>query len=63
MKRVLLKISGEFLQGNGRAIHMPKVMSVAKEIKVLLDRKLKVAVVAGAGNIMRAVGYGQTFIE
>lgn len=53
MKKVLLKISGEFFQGNGQAIHMPKVMSVAKEIKVLLDKKLKVAVVVGAGNIMR----------
>ncbi len=53
MNRILLKISGEFFQKGGDAINISKVLQVAKEIKVLTAKKKKVAVVVGAGNIMR----------
>lgn len=53
MKKVLIKISGEFFQNKNQPIVFNQVMKVALEIKGLVERKVKVAVVVGAGNILR----------
>jgi uridylate kinase len=55
-KRVLLKLSGEALQGDlGFGID-PKILeTLAKEIKDVLTLKVEVAIVIGGGNIFRGV--------
>ena len=51
-KRILLKISGEALQGNQEyGINLNTVRSIAKEIKEIHRLGLDVAVVVGGGNI------------
>ena len=54
-KRVLLKLSGEALSGNGEADHFdPKVLdSLAEEIKQILDLGVELAIVVGGGNFIR----------
>lgn len=55
-KRVLLKLSGEALQGDlGFGID-PKILeTLAKEIKEILTLEVEVAIVIGGGNIFRGV--------
>src|SRR5260370_20569844 len=55
-KRVLLKISGEALQGNlGFGID-PKILNtLAKEIKEVHGLGVELAIVIGGGNIFRGV--------
>jgi uridylate kinase len=53
-KRVVLKISGEALQGGLAYGIDPKVtFSIAKEIKEVRDVGVEIAVVVGGGNIVR----------
>lgn len=53
-KRILLKISGEILAGkNGEMFDHALMERLAREIKQLIDQKLEVMVVVGAGNIVR----------
>ena len=53
-KRVLLKFSGETLQGDkGFGFDMPAHQNVAETIKKLVNLGIEVAVVIGAGNIFR----------
>lgn len=55
-KRVLLKLSGEFLAGNeGYGIDVDILRRVAKEIKEVRDQGVQIAVVLGGGNIFRGV--------
>lgn len=55
-KRVLLKLSGEALMGEGGYGIDPKVVDhLAKEIKVIHDDGIEVGVVVGGGNIFRGV--------
>lgn len=54
--RVLLKLSGEALMGEGQYGVDPKVVDhLAEEIKVIHDAGIQVAIVVGGGNIFRGV--------
>lgn len=53
-KRVLLKLSGEALQGErGYGIESQTVLSIAQEIKEVRDLGVEIALVIGGGNIYR----------
>ncbi|MCI5164961.1 MAG: UMP kinase [Candidatus Electrothrix sp. GM3_4] len=55
-RRILLKISGEALMGDGAYGISPDMISyVALEIKKIQDQGAQVALVIGAGNIFRGV--------
>jgi uridylate kinase len=55
-KRVLLKLSGESLEGNsGSSIDAKRLAHYAAEVKALTDNKIQVAIVIGGGNIFRGV--------
>ena len=55
-KRVLLKLSGESLMGDGEyGIDPFSVSSVSSELKDVLELGIEVAVVIGGGNIFRGV--------
>lgn len=55
-KRVVLKISGEALQGRlGYGIDYDCLASIAKQIKEVKDLGVEVAVVIGGGNIFRGM--------
>ncbi len=54
--RVLLKLSGEALQGNlGYGIDNKTLEGIAKEIAEVVKLKVQVSIVIGAGNIYRGV--------
>ena len=53
-KRVLLKLSGDFMSGDsGFGIDPPTVGSVADQIKTVAGGETEIAIVIGAGNIWR----------
>jgi uridylate kinase len=53
-RRVLLKLSGEFLAGeSGYGIDPGVVEGIAAQIKPVLDLNVQIAIVIGAGNIWR----------
>jgi len=53
-KRIVLKLSGEALQGKGHhGIDSQILFSIAKQIKGLRDLNVDVAIVLGGGNIFR----------
>ena len=55
-KRVLLKISGEALQGKFKFGIDPEVAdSIAAQIKKIHDDEVEIAIVIGGGNIFRGV--------
>ena len=55
-KRILLKLSGEALTGEGKYGIDPEVLSVyANEIKQVVELGVQVALVIGGGNIFRGV--------
>lgn len=55
-KRILLKLSGEALMGDGSfGISPDMIIHVAREIKTVHERGVQVALVIGAGNIFRGV--------
>jgi uridylate kinase len=59
-KRVLLKLSGEALQGNVGYGVDPHILSYyGQEIKSVVDVGVQVAVVIGGGNIWRGEGEGK----
>lgn len=49
-KRVLLKLSGEFLTRNGFGIEPEATQALAREIKAAYDTGVQLAIVIGAGN-------------
>lgn len=56
-RRILLKLSGEALMGDGEFGIAPEVMKrLAGEINDLVESGVEVAVVVGGGNIFRGVG-------
>ena len=55
-KRVLLKLSGETLSGNGKSICSESIQKVVDEIKSVLSKKVELSIVVGAGNIWRGAG-------
>lgn len=60
-QRVLIKLSGEALQGDdGTAIDIDKTDYIAEKLKQIYDLGIQVAVVIGAGNIWRGnMGIGR----
>lgn len=53
-QRILVKLSGEALSGNGDSvIDNEALLSTAKEIKKIADMGVEVSIVIGAGNICR----------
>ncbi|HBT63963.1 MAG TPA: UMP kinase [Ruminococcaceae bacterium] len=59
-KRVLLKLSGEALAGNGRfGLDFDTVLKICKEIKVCADSGVEIAIVVGGGNFWRGRSSGQ----
>lgn len=55
-KRILLKLSGESLMGNGEYGIDPKMLSkYANDISSIVDKNVEVAVVIGGGNIYRGI--------
>lgn len=54
-KRVLLKLSGEALQGEGQGISPAIVDQLANEIREVRDAGVQIALVIGGGNIFRGV--------
>lgn len=55
-KRIMLKLSGEALQGkDGYGIDPKTASSIAKQIKEVHDLGVEVAVVIGGGNIFRGI--------
>jgi uridylate kinase len=53
-KRIVLKLSGEALQGKKpHGIDQPVLVSLSRQIKEIRDLKVDVAVVLGGGNIFR----------
>ncbi len=53
-KRIVLKLSGEALQGRkSHGIDQTVLVSISRQIKEIRDLKVDVAVVLGAGNIFR----------
>src|SRR5678816_4431261 len=55
-RRILLKLSGEALMGDGRyGIHPPTLVRIAHEIGEVVKAGVQIAVVIGGGNIFRGV--------
>ena len=55
-KRILLKLSGEALMGEGKyGIHPPTLVRIAGEVRELVQAGVQVAMVIGGGNIFRGV--------
>lgn len=60
-KRILLKLSGEALMGDGDYGIDPKIIArLASEIKEISDSGVQVAIVIGGGNIFRGAGLAQS---
>jgi len=57
-KRVLLKLSGEFLTSNGFGIEPEATQALAREIKAAYDTGVQLAIVIGAGNLWRGARQG-----
>lgn len=63
-KRVLLKLSGEALQGSQESGIDPAIIGrVAEEIKQIIDLGVEVGVVIGAGNIFRGAGLAEAGMD
>jgi uridylate kinase len=63
-KRILLKLSGESLMGEGNYGIDPKVIGqYAQDIRQIADLGVQVAIVIGGGNIYRGMNEAETGIE
>lgn len=63
-KRILLKLSGEALQGDdGFGIQADKLAQVSAEIARITQLGVQVAMVVGAGNFMRGAGFCQSELD
>ena len=55
-KRILLKLSGEALMGDGKYGISPKTLTaIAQDVKDCVDLGIEVALTIGGGNIFRGV--------
>ncbi len=52
-KRILLKLSGEALQGKDGILNFEFISSIADVLKKCLDKNIEVGIIVGAGNIWR----------
>ena len=63
-KRVLLKLSGEALMGEGQFGIDPRVIDrIASEVKELIDAGVEVGMVIGGGNLFRGAGLAEAGME
>ena len=63
-KRILLKLSGESLMGENSFGLDPDVIALyARDIKIIVELGVQVAVVIGGGNIYRGMNEAETGIE
>jgi uridylate kinase len=63
-KRILLKLSGEALQGSqGYGVDAEVLRTIAEEIHDLVDLEVEVAVVIGGGNIFRGLSAAATGMD
>ena len=63
-KRILLKLSGEALMGDRQyGIDPERLADYAKEIKIIVDKGIEVAIVIGGGNIFRGVSGASTGMD
>jgi uridylate kinase len=63
-RRIVLKLSGESLQGpQGYGIHAETVASIAQEVKEVHDVGVQVAIMVGGGNIFRGTRQKSLAIE
>ena len=63
-KRVLLKLSGEALQGSEKfGINHDVISGIASEIKEIHDLGVQIAIVAGGGNFFRGARAGELGID
>jgi uridylate kinase len=54
-KRILIKLSGEFLKSKEETISFKKLNLIASDIKHLYKRGLEIGIVVGGGNILRGL--------
>ena len=59
LKRVMLKLSGEALAGEGGGYNEDEIKNIASQVKTMADAGCDVAIVIGGGNIWR----GRTGVE
>ena len=52
-KRVILKLSGEALAGEGKGYNDEIIDDIAKQVKTLLDKGMEIGIVIGGGNYWR----------
>ncbi len=63
-KRIMLKLSGEALQGKDRyGIDSESLISIAEEIKEVAELGCETAVVIGGGNIFRGIARDEKVID
>ncbi len=63
-KRIVLKLSGESLQGpQGFGIHALTVRTIAREVKDVCELGVEVAIMVGGGNIFRGIRQKDMAIE
>jgi uridylate kinase len=63
-KRIVLKLSGESLQGPEHSgIHAETIQGIAREVKEIRDLGVQVAIIVGGGNIFRGARQKQLAID
>ncbi|MAZ39272.1 MAG: UMP kinase [Legionellales bacterium] len=63
-RRVLLKLSGEALQGNDAAGISPKILEqFASDIKVLVELGVEIGLVIGGGNLFRGAALSEAGLD
>lgn len=53
--KVLLKLSGESLQGDGQSINTERLQAYVEQIHEMVEAGVKIAIVIGGGNIFRGL--------
>jgi uridylate kinase len=54
-KRILIKLSGEFLKAKEEVISFKKLNLIASDIKYIHERRVEIGIVVGGGNILRGL--------
>src|SRR5690554_4990432 len=63
-KRIVLKLSGEALSGQqGFGIEADMIVSIAKQVKEVVNLNVEVAIVVGGGNIWRGIAGSEKGID
>lgn len=61
--KILLKLSGEALQSHQSEIDEAKLALIAEEVKAVVECGVRVALVIGAGNILRGANFAKNMIK